>query len=110
MPIDSRETIYSSEFHKNAIKINSNFFKMGVSGVTLIRFAALVLFLYTWKFRTNIQKDILDIEIREHLDQYGSHYRYLTVLSYMMTILVNFLLVVGDFIPRGKKNNFYIKL
>ena len=74
---------------------------MGVSGVTLVRIATVVLFLYSWFFRTDIRKDVLDPQIRAHLDQYGSYYRYLTVLNFMLSGFVNVLLVVGDFIPQG---------
>lgn len=77
--------------------------QMGLSSATFIRLVALAIFVYSFKFRIDPSRlsKVADVELLAHLNEYGSVYRYLTVISYLITMLVNFLLVVGDFIPRG---------
>jgi len=75
---------------------------MGLAGVTCVRIAAVVLFIYSWNVRVNLQKYSTEPYVQAHYNHYGSCYRFLTVLSYFMTISVNVLLIIGDFIPKGR--------
>jgi len=77
------------------------FLDMGLAGITSVRMATVVLFIYSWNARINLQKYSLDPAAQAHYNQYGSFYRYLTALSFLITILVNVLLIIGDFLPKG---------
>ena len=71
---------------------------MGLSVGTIIRIVALISFSYTWYIDVNAQlPERFDFRLR-----YGSYWRYLTKLNFLLLIAVNFLLIIGEVLPKGR--------
>jgi hypothetical protein len=79
---------------------------MGTGGL-LFRLIALSIFLYTWTvyYYVAFQKPGLPPKFDNRL-KYGSCWRFLTIQNFVMAILVNLLLTVGYFFPKGKNYIF----
>ena len=74
---------------------------MGLSVGTIVRIVALILFSYTWYIDVNTQlPERFDVRLR-----YGSYYRYLTKLNFLLLIAVNFLLIIGEVLPKGRSTS-----
>lgn len=69
---------------------------MGVNIGLGVRCVVLIVFIYTWNAHLNIQfPERLNSRLR-----YGSFYRFLTVLNFLLSILVNLFLVIGELLPK----------
>lgn len=71
---------------------------MGVPVGLIVRCTALIVYLYTWNVYINTEfTGRFDIRLR-----YGSYYEFLTNLSFLLSIIVNVFLVIGELLPKGK--------
>jgi len=72
---------------------------MRVCSATIVRSLVIFGFVYSWHRHVNLNMpDEFNTRLR-----YGSFYGLLTVLNFLLSIFVNFLLLVGDFIPTVRK-------
>ena len=67
----------------------------------LVRIIVLAIFLYEWNYRCGMQERAPPDHPFKSSQQYGSQYRYLTVLNYLLSIFINFLLLIGAVLPTG---------
>lgn len=69
---------------------------MGVPVGLIVRCTALIVYLYTWNVYINTEfTGRFDIRLR-----YGSYYEFLTNLSFLLSIIVNVFLVIGELLPK----------
>jgi len=74
-----------------------NYARMGLCAATVVRSLAIVGFAYSWYCHINLYfPDEFGGTFRL---RYGSYYGFLTVLNFLFSIFVNFLLLLGDFFP-----------
>ena len=70
---------------------------MGVIGV-VVRLCFIAVFAYTWMENAGVKNVPPKYD---HSLQYGGIFRFLTMQNFSISTLINVMLVVGDFVPKG---------
>ena len=70
----------------------------------LVRLIVLSVFLYEWNCRLEMMNKFPPDHPFNARKKYGGEYRFLTVLNYLLSIVINMLLLLGVFIPKGEQS------